>query len=129
MVELSATSPATLTKALLRATHQLGLAADLGALLATPASEAAALQAGARTLDPQRDEWARALQLVGLFRSLISLVGTPERARDWLNSPNQALGATPIEVLRTHDAERVFRYLAAVQKHELRLPPSSRRDH
>ena len=129
MSELSATSPATLTKALVRAADQLGLAADLPTLLETPAQDAAALQAGARTLDPQRAEWARALKLVGLFRSLISLVGTPERARAWLGSPNQTLGASPIEVLRTHDAERVFRYLAAVQKHELRLPTDSRRDH
>ena len=129
MVELSTTSPATLTKALLRAMDQLGLAADLATLLATPADDAAALQAGARTLDPQREEWARALKLVGLFRSLISLVGTPERARAWLGSPNQTLGASPIEVLRTHDAERVLRYLAAVEKHELRLPPNTRRDH
>jgi hypothetical protein len=129
MVELSTTSPATLTKAMLRAMDQLGLAADLPTLLATPADDAAALQAGARMLDPRRDEWARALKLVGLFRSLISLVGTPERARAWLSSPNQALGASPIEVLRRHDAERVFRYLAAVQKHELRLPTDARRGH
>jgi hypothetical protein len=122
MPEVSATSPATLTKALLRATDQLGLAADLATLLETPADDAAALQAGARTLDPQRPEWGRALRLVGLFRSLVSLLGAPERARAWLETPNQTFGATPIEVLRTAEAGRVFRYLDAVQKHELRLP-------
>ena len=123
MSEVSATSPATLTKALLRAADQLGLGADLATLLGTPADDAAVLQAGARMLDPHRPEWGRALKLVGLFRSLISLVGAPERARAWLGAPNQALGARPIELLRTAEAERVFRYLDAVQKHELRLPP------
>ncbi|RPH54182.1 MAG: DUF2384 domain-containing protein [Lysobacterales bacterium] len=57
------------------------------------------------------------------------LVGTTERARAWLGGPNQALGANPVELLRTPDAERVYRYLDAVMKNELRLPPRWRRDH
>ena len=39
------------------------------------------------------------------------------------------LGANPVELLRTPDAERVYRYLDAVMKNELRLPLRWRRDH
>jgi hypothetical protein len=129
MFEVSVTAPATLTKALLRAAAELGLTADLPLLLGLSADEVANLQAGSGVLDPQRDEWARALKIVGLFRSLVSLLGAPTRARAWLGSPNQTLGASPLALLRTPEAERVYRYLDAVQKHELRLPPNWRRDH
>jgi hypothetical protein len=129
MLERSTTSPALLTKALLRAAEELGLSADLASLLQASSEDAASLQSGARVLDPQRQEWASALRIVGLFRTLVSLVGTTERARAWLGSPNQALGGNPIHVLRTPDAERVYRYLDAVMKNELRLPPRWRRDH
>lgn len=120
------TSPALLTKALLRTAEQLQLGAQLPVLLALSPEDAAKLQAGARILDPNGDEWARAQKIVGLFRTLVSLLGTPERARAWLTEPNQTLGARPLELLRTADYEQVYRYLDAVQKHELRLP--TRRD-
>jgi Protein of unknown function (DUF2384) len=129
MPEHSTTSPATLTKALLRAAQELGLSADLSSLLQSSPDDIASLQSGARVLDAQREEWMRALKIVSLFRTLVSLVGTTERARAWLGSPNQALGASPIELLRSSDAERVHRYLDAVSKHELRMPPRWRREH
>jgi hypothetical protein len=123
MVEHFTTSPALLTKALLRAVEELGLSPDLASLLQVSFDDAASLQSGARVLDPQRQEWASALKIIGLFRTLVTLVGTTERARAWLGSPNQALGACPVDLLRTPDAERVYRYLDAVLKNELRLPP------
>jgi len=129
MPEHSTTSPATLTKALLRAAQELGLSADLPALLQSSPDDVASLQSGARVLDAQRIEWQGALRIVSLFRTLVSLTGTTERARAWLASPNQALGASPVELLRTPDAERVYRYLDAVLKHELRMPPRWRREH
>jgi Protein of unknown function (DUF2384) len=129
MIERATTSPALLTKALLRAAEELGLSADLASLLQASSEDVAGLQSGARVLEPQRQEWASALRIVGLFRTLVSLVGTTERARAWLGGPNQALGANPVELLRTPDAERVYRYLDAVTKNELRLPPRWRRDH
>jgi uncharacterized protein (DUF2384 family) len=129
MIERGTTSPVLLTKALLRAAEELGLSADLASLLQASSEDVASLQSGARVLDPQRQEWASALRIVGLFRTLVSLVGTTERARAWLDSPNQVLGASPVELLRTPDAERVYRYLDAVMKNELRLPPRWRRDH
>ena len=122
-------SPALLTKALLRAAEQLDLAADLSQLLRIAAEETAQLQSGGRLLDPEKQEWTAALQIVGLFRTLIELLNTPERAKAWLGTPNDTLGARPIDLLRTADAELVHRYLSAVRKHELRMPPAWRREH
>jgi hypothetical protein len=122
-------SPALLTKALLRAADQLNLAADLAQLLKTTTDETAQLQSGSRLLDPEKPEWASALKIVGMFRTLIELVNTPERAKAWLGTPNDALGASPMDLLRSPDAELVHRYLSAVRKHELRMPPAWRREH
>lgn len=122
-------SPALLTKALLRAVEQLNLSAELAQLLKTAADETAQLQSGARLLDPQQPEWASALKIVGLFRTLIELLNTAERARAWLGTPNDTLAARPIDLLGSPDAELVHRYLSAVRKHELRLPPAWRREH
>jgi hypothetical protein len=122
-------SPALLTKALLRAAEQLSLAADLALLLQTTPDETAQLQSGSRALDPQKPEWARALEIVGMFRTLIELLSTPERAKAWLGTPNDTLGASPLDLLRSPDAELVHRYLSAVRKHELRMPPAWRREH
>lgn len=121
-------SPALLTKALLRSAEQLGLSADLPALLQLESEAVAQLQSGARSLDPEGSEWAQALKIVSLFRTLVSLLGTVQRARAWLGNPNETLGAPPIDLLRTPDADRVHRYLNAVQKNELRMPPR-RREH
>lgn len=122
-------SPALLTKALLRAAEQLHLAADLSKLLQNAEEETAQLQSGSRLLDPEKQEWAAALKLVGMFRTLIELLNTAERAKAWLGTPNDALGAKPIDLLRSSNAELVHRYLSAVRKHELRMPPAWRREH
>lgn len=124
-IQSTTTSPALLTKALLRAAEQLGLGADLPSLLSIDSAAAASLQSGARALEAGGAEWTRALQLVGMFRTLVLLLGGAERARTWLTASNQALSARPIDLLRTPDADRVHRYLSAVQKNELRMPPTS----
>lgn len=100
----------------------------LPALLDTAPEEVARLRAGERLLDPERNEWQGALGVVGLFRTMIELLGTAERARAWLGFANDALGARPIDLLRTPDADRVFRYVSAVRKHELRMPPAHKRE-
>jgi Protein of unknown function (DUF2384) len=115
-------TPATLTKALLRAAEQLDLRADLSVLLRLSPDEVARIHSGEATLDTQSEAWGRALKVVSLFRTLVLLVGTTERARIWLISPNAALAACPIDLLRSQEDERVYRYLDAVHKHELRLP-------
>jgi hypothetical protein len=122
-------SPALLTKALLRAAEQLNLSADLAQLVQAAPDETAQLLSGSRLLDPEKPEWASALRIVGLFRTLIELLNTPERAKAWLGTPNDTLGASPIDLLRSPDAELVHRYLSAVRKHELRMPPAWRREH
>jgi hypothetical protein len=122
-------SPALLTKALLRAADQLDLTANLPQLLRIATEEAGQLQSGARLLDPEQQEWASALGIVGLFRTLIELLNTPERAKAWLETPNDALGAKPLDLLRSPGAELVYRYLSTVRKHELRMPPAWRREH
>ena len=129
MYQQPTVSPALLTKALLRAAEQLNLSADLAQLVETAPEDMAQVQTGSRLLDPEKPEWASALKIVGLFRTLIELLSTPERARAWLGTPNDALGASPIDLLRSPDADLVHRYLGAVRKHELRMPPAWRREH
>lgn len=129
MDQQPAISPALLTKALLRAAAQLDLAAHLSQLLQIGVDETAQLQSGSRLLDPDQQEWDRALKIVGLFRTIIELLGTAERAKVWLGTPNDTLGARPVDLLRSPDAELVYRYLSSVRKHELRMPPAWRRDH
>lgn len=128
MYQQPTTSPALLTKALLRAAEQLGVTPELPPLLQLAPDETAQLQSGERLLDPDKQEWTSAQKIVGLFRTIIELLGTVERARAWLGSPNETLGARPIDLLSTPDAELVYRYLSAVQKHELRMPPAWRRE-
>lgn len=125
----SSLSPALLTKALCRAAEQLELGVRLPALLAMPAEEVERLRTGGRSLDPGQAEWGRALKIVGLFRTLVEVLGNVERAKLWLATPHQALGGAPMELLGTADAERVYRYLSSVNKHELRMPPALRREH
>lgn len=129
MYQQSTLSPALLTKALLRAVEQLGLADDLSSMLGTETEEIARLLSGARQLDPQRQEWEAALKLVGLFRTSIEVLGSVERAKAWLGTANDVLGGRPIDLLRSADAELVHRYLKSVRKHEFRMPPPSRREH
>lgn len=122
-------SPALLTKAMLRALEQLSLGTELPSLLHVSADEAARLRSGERVLDPQREEWQGALQIVGLFRTIVELLGSVERAKTWLGTANETLGGRPVDLLGTPDAERVHRYLSSVRKHELRMPPPVRREH
>jgi hypothetical protein len=127
--DLKQLSPALLTKAVFRAVDQLDLAENVSSLLHVSADEAAQLRAGTRVLDPEREEWQGALQVVGLFRTIVEVLGSVERAKAWLGAPNEALGGRPVDLLGTPDADRVHRYLNSVRKHELRMPPGLRREH
>ncbi len=129
MYQPSSLSPALLTKALFRAVAELGIAAELPAVMNTPAEEITQLQSGERLLDPQRPEWEGALKIVGLFRTIVEVLGSAERARTWLGTKNDSLGGRPIDLLAGADADVVHRYLSAVSKHELRMPPAVRREH
>lgn len=125
--DLKQLSPALLTKAVFRAVDQLDLTEQISSVLGVSDADVARLRTGERELDPQREEWQGALKLVGLFRTIVEVLGSVERARTWLGTPNETLGGRPLDLLGTPDAERVHRYLDSVRKHELRMPPASKR--
>lgn len=127
--DLTQLSPALLTKAMLRAADQLSLAEKLPSIVQVSADDIARMRAGERVLDPQREEWQSALQIVGLFRTIVEVVGSVDRAKAWLNTENETLGGRPVDLLGTPEAERVHRYLSSVRKHELRMPPPVRHEH
>lgn len=104
---------AVLTKAVVRAAALLeisqGLVADT---LGVSRPTASRLFGGKYLLDPARKEWEMGALLVRVFRSLNSIVGSDDKARDWLNSPNLALGKKPIELLPSAEGlVRVLHYL------------------
>ena len=120
------TDPATLRKAILRAAEVLGLTQQLPQILGVDPQSWARLSANERTLVPDTVEWNGAVRFASLFRSLLTLVGTVPNARDWLEQPHRTLGASPRSLLMNPEGlERVVRYLDAVQKYEVRLPPRS----
>lgn len=121
------TDPTTLTKAVVRAAERLGLTNDVPQILGIETAAWNAIVRGDGTLDASRPEWLAATNFASLFRSLLTLVGTLENARAWLSTPHQTLGTEPTTLLRTPEGrERVFRYLDAVQKFEMKLPPRGR---
>jgi uncharacterized protein (DUF2384 family) len=118
------TDNATLTKAVLRAAERLGLTDSLHEIIGIDAASVERMRKGEIALDPSRAEWESATRFTGLFRSLLTLVDTIENARNWLSTPHQTLGAVPAEMLRTPNGrDHVLRYLDAVQKYEMKLPP------
>jgi hypothetical protein len=129
MYQPTTLSPALLTKALFRSVEQLDLAGTLPALLSVSPEEINELQSGTRLLDRQRPEWDAALKIVGLFRTIVEVLGSAERARAWLGTANETLGGRPIDLLGGTDPDRVHRYLNSVRKHELRMPPAARQTH
>lgn len=123
---ISHTDPATLTKAVWRAADLLGLTQDLPEILDVDANALARVRSGAEGLQPDSPAWANAVRFTSLFRSLLTLVGNPENARAWLDTPHRTLGSPPRELLRSAAGrERVFGYLDNVQKYEFKLPPRS----
>ena len=116
-----------LTKAVIKAAERLDLLNRLPDILGIDAAAFEGMIHGTSTLDPTRNEWNAATRFVRLFRCLIALVGDPQRAREWLDTPHQVLGKAPIELLPTTEGyDPVLRYLDAVQKYEIKLPPRAR---
>lgn len=106
---------AVLSKAVTRAAEQLGLSrALLARILGVSPATVTRLYSGEYRLDERRKEWEFALLFVRAFRSLDSIVGEGETARQWLDSENRALNARPIDLLRqTEGLVRVVHYLDA----------------
>lgn len=102
-----------LTKAVVRAARTLALSQSrVAAALGVSDPTVSRMFAEKYLLDPQRKEWELAALFVRLFRSLDSIVGSDEKAREWLGSDNKALGGRPIDLLpRAEGLIRVLYYL------------------
>jgi len=93
---------ATLGKATLRASSQLGLSQkDLAAIVGISEATASRLTRG-RSIDPKSKEGELALLLLRVYRSLSTLVGgQAEAAREWMHAANDHLRGTPATLART----------------------------
>jgi uncharacterized protein (DUF2384 family) len=102
-----------LTKAVVKAARALEVnQSKLAATLGVSDATASRMFGGRYLLDPDRKEWEFGALFVRLFRSLDSLVASDEKARAWLNSANEALGARPVDLLPTAEGLiRVLHYL------------------
>jgi len=92
-----------LTTAVTRAAALLGLTQrQVAATLGLSGPTASRLFAGRYRLSPTRSkEWELAVLFVRLFRSLDALWGHEGTARAWLEGYNAALGAAPVDLIRS----------------------------
>lgn len=106
---------AVLTKAVARAAERLDISrASLAKVLGVSAPTVTRLYSGEYQLDQRRKEWELALLFVRVFRSLDSLVGNEQTARQWLKSENRGLNGRPVDLIRqTEGLVRVVHYLDA----------------
>ena len=104
-----------LTKAVARAAERLNISrALLAKILGVSPPTVTRLYSGDYKLDERRKEWEFALLFVRVFRSLYSIVGNEQTARQWLNSDNRGLNGRPVDLIRqTEGLVRVVHYLDA----------------
>lgn len=104
-----------LTKAVARAAERLDISrALLAKILGVSPPTVTRLYNGEYKLDERRKEWEFALLFVRVFRSLDSIVGNEQTARQWLNSENRGLNGRPVDLIRqTEGLVRVVHYLDA----------------
>lgn len=108
-----ADAQSVLTKAVSRAAERLQISkALLASILGLSPATITRLYSGEYVLDQKRKEWDFALLFVRAFRSLDSIINNDETARVWLNNPNLALNARPIDLIKqTEGLVRVVQYL------------------
>jgi transcriptional regulator with XRE-family HTH domain len=94
---------AVLTKAVTRGAGLLGLTQrQVAETLGLSGPTASRLFTGKYRLSPTRSkEWELAILFVRLFRSLDALWGHEGTARAWLESYNSALGAAPLDLIKS----------------------------
>jgi uncharacterized protein (DUF2384 family) len=104
-----------LTKAVARAAERLDISrALLAKILGVSPPTVTRLYNGDYKLDQRRKEWEFALLFVRVFRSLDSIVGNKQTARQWLKSENRSLNGRPVDLIRqTEGLVRVVHYLDA----------------
>ena len=108
-------SSSVLTKAVARAAERLDISrALLAKVLGVSPPTVTRLYNGEYKLDERRKEWEFALLFVRVYRSLDSIVGNEQTARQWLNSENRGLNGRPVDLIRqTEGLVRVVHYLDA----------------
>ncbi len=106
---------AVLTTAVAHTAERLDISrALLAKVLGVSPPTVTRLYSGEYQLDERRKEWEFALLLVRVFRSLDSLVGNEQTARQWLKSENRGLNGRPMDLIRqTEGLVRVVHYLDA----------------
>lgn len=104
-----------LSKAVSRAAERLDISHSLLAkILGVSPSTITRLYSGEYLLDAKRKEWELALLFVRVFRSLDSIVGNEQTAKEWLKSFNRGLNGRPLElIVQTEGLVRVVHYLDA----------------
>ena len=104
-----------LSKAVARAAERLDISrALLAKILGVSPPTVTRLYSGEYKLDERRKEWEFALLFLRVFRSLDSIVGNEQTARQWLNSENRGLNGRPVDLIRqTEGLVRVVQYLDA----------------
>ncbi len=104
-----------LSKAVARAAERLDISRTLlSRVLGVSPSTITRLYAGDYRLEQTRKEWEFALLFIRAFRSLDSIVGAQDTARQWLHSENKGLNGRPIELIgNTEGLVRVVHYLDA----------------
>lgn len=110
----AASDAEVMSKAVVRAASLLGLnQREVADMLGVSIATASRLFAGTYHLSPQRaKEWELARLFVRLFRSLDTLWGHGDAARDWLGSHNLALSARPADLIGSVEGlVRVVAYL------------------
>lgn len=102
-----------LTLETVRATRSLGLGREmLQAVLGVDAAQVDRLLASEAQLVPGTPEGERALLLVRLHRALGDVFGSLDHVHRWLDDEQAALGARPIELLRSREGlERVVGHM------------------
>jgi transcriptional regulator with XRE-family HTH domain len=108
----------TVSKAVVRAAQQLHVnQSELADILGVSRASASRLVSGSYVLDPARTkEWELALLFLRVYRSLDAVVGHEDDARTWLNNENTALGAVPLEFMKSAEGlVRTVHYLDAAR--------------
>ena len=103
LVDRSGERAQVLTKAVLRTADALGLKnAELAEIIGVSAPTVTRLRQGKAVLGPNDKAFELGALLVRLYRGLASIVGGDDNsARTWLRGPNTALGAAPIDRLKS----------------------------
>jgi len=115
---LQAQASGVLTRAVLRAADNLGLAQRaLAAVLGVSPASLSRLYKGSRLIDPRSKEGEIAVLFLRVFRSLDALMGgSREKSQKWLQAENVHLGGAPVQLIETVPGlVHVVQYLDAMR--------------